>query len=446
MKSNSSRLTRRSFLRTATLVAAGAGVPLWFSEQSRAFAAAAVPSSPNDKPNIALIGCGGQGRYDTTLAAKFANVVAVCDVDVAHAEQASKQFGGATIYQDFRKLLDRKDLHAVINGTPDHWHTFVNLAALKAGKDVYSEKPLTLTIDEGKRLVTAVKKSKRILQTGSQQRSDARFRLACELVRNGRLGQLKHVITSLPDGPRGGPFATSPVPAGLDWNLWQGQTAAVDYVKEKCHGSFRYWYDYSGGTMTDWGAHHNDIALWGMGLEHSGPATIEGKPLIDMIPGGYTAASEYRVEYTYANGVTQTCQSTSQNGPDGSNRPGSKPGEMPHGVRFEGTDGWIFVTRGKIEASRKELIEEPLTSKKVELYVSNNHMGNFFDCIRSRKAPICDVEIGHRSVSICHLGVIALRLGRKLTWDPKSEEFVKDKEANGYVARKMRKGFDYSYV
>ena len=446
MKTTSSQLTRRSFLRTATLVAASTGVPLWFSEQSRAYAAAAVPLSPNDKPNIALIGCGGQGRYDTTLAVKFANVVAVCDADATRAEQASKQFGGAKVYHDFRKLLEHPNLHAVINGTPDHWHTFVNLAALKAGKDVYSEKPLTLTIDEGKRLVVAVKKSKRILQTGSQQRSDARFRLACELVRNDRLGQLKHVITSLPAGPRGGPFATSPVPAGLDWNLWQGQAPAVDYVKEKCHSSFRYWYEYSGGTMTDWGAHHNDIALWGMGLDHSGPTRIEGKPLIDMIPGGYTAASEYRIQYTYANGVTQTCQSASENGPDGSKRGESKPGEMPHGVRFEGTEGWIFVTRGKIEASRKELIEEPLTSKKVELYVSNNHMGNFFDCIRSRKAPICDAEIGHRSVSVCHLGVIALRLGRKLNWDPKKEEFVKDKEANAFVARKMRNGFDYSYV
>ena len=446
MKNASSRLTRRSFLRTATLAAVGSGVPLWFSEQSRAFAAAAVPRSPNDKPNIALIGCGGQGRYDTTLAAKFANVVAVCDADASRAEQASKQFGGAVVYQDFRKLLERKDLHAVINGTPDHWHTLVNLAALRADKDVYGEKPLTLTIDEGKRLVSAVKKSKRVLQTGSQQRSDARFRLACELVRNGRLGQLKHIITSLPAGPRGGPFASSPVPAGLDWNLWQGQTATVDYVREKCHGSFRYWYDYSGGTMTDWGAHHNDIALWGMGLDYSGPTSIEGKPLIEMIPGGYTAASEYRIEYTYANGVTHTCQSASENGPDGSKRGESKPGEMPHGVRFEGTDGWIFVTRGKIEASRKELIDEPLPSKKVELYVSNNHMGNFFDCIRSRKAPICDAETGHRSVSVCHLGVIALRLGRRLNWDPRKEEFVNDKEANGFVARKMRKGFDYSYV
>src|SRR5213592_4811533 len=197
----SATISRRRFLRSSAAIAAGSALPAWFIEQSRSYAATAKPLSPNDRPNIALIGCGGQGRYDTTLAAKFATVTAVCDVDSKHAEEASKQFGGAKVYKDFRKLLERDDIHAILNGTPDHWHTLINIAAMKAGKDVYSEKPLTLTIDEGKRLVAIARETQRILQTGSQQRSDARFRLACELVRNGRLGQLRHVITSLPRRP-----------------------------------------------------------------------------------------------------------------------------------------------------------------------------------------------------------------------------------------------------
>ena len=198
--------------------------------------------------------------------------------------------------------------------------------------------------------------------------------------------------------------------------------------------------------MSDWGAHHNDIALWGIGLERSGPISIEGKQLIDPIPGGYTAASEYHVEYVYANGVQHICQSTTGNGPDGSRTGEPKTSEMPHGVKFIGTTGWIFVTRGKIEASQPELLTAPLTSKKESLYVSTDHMGNFFDCIRSRKDPICDVEIGHRSVSVCHLGVISIRLGRKLQWNPRSEQFVRDREANSYVAREMRKPYDYQFI
>jgi predicted dehydrogenase len=409
-------------------------------------AQSAVPTSPNDKPNIALIGCGGQGRSDANAAAKFGNIVAVCDVDSTRAEKAAAQLAGAKVYSDFRKVLERSDVHAIINGTPDHWHTLINLAAFKAGKDVYSEKPLTLTIEEGRRLVEAARKSKRILQTGSQQRSDARFRLACELVRNGRVGKLQHMITSLPAGPRRGPFQKADVPAGLDWNVWQGQTKEHDYVPERCHMNFRYWLDYSGGTMTDWGAHHNDIALWGLGFERSGPISIEGKQLIPPIEGGFDAPGEYRVDYVYANGVTHRCQSTTSNGPDGSNRGEPRDDELPHGVKFVGSDGWIFVTRGKIEASKPELLSEPLAKKKVALYVSENHMGNFFDCMRSRKAPICEPEIGHRSVSVCHLGVLAIRLGRKLHWNPAKEQFVGDKEADQFLSRPQRKPFTYAMI
>ena len=198
--------------------------------------------------------------------------------------------------------------------------------------------------------------------------------------------------------------------------------------------------------MTDWGAHHNDIALWGLGMERSGPTTIEGRQLIEAIAGGYTAASAYQVNYTYPNGVTHRCQSTSGNAPDGSVRGTPQEGELPHGVKFIGGEGWLFVTRGKIEASNPDILSEPLTKKKVDLYVSKNHMGNFFDCIRSRKAPICDAEIGHRSVSVCHLGVIAIRLGRKLKWNPGTERFLGDKEANSFVAREQRKPFTYEML
>ena len=443
---NPFHISRRDFIKRSVVAAAATGVPAWFLEQSLSAADSPRPLLANDKPNIALIGCGGQGKYDTKLATAFANVVAVCDVDSKRAEEASKLYPGSRVFSDFRKLLEQKDIHAVINGTPDHWHTFINIAALRAGKDVYGEKPLTLTIDEGRRLVSAVKKYKGVLQTGSQQRSDARFRLACELVRNGRLGKLQHVDVILPAGLHGGPFAPAPVPTELDWNTWQGQTHATDYVPEKCHAKFRYWLEYSGGTMTDWGAHHHDIALWGIGLDRSGPVSVEGKRLIQEIPGGFDAPSQYQLEYTYANGVTQTTTSTLRNRFDGSVDPSVSPDLPLHGVKFTGTDGWIFVTRGKIEASRKELLEEPLTNKKDPLYVSNNHMGNFFDCIRSRKAPICEAEIGHRSVSVCHLGVIAIRLGRKLQWNPAKEQFVNDKDANRWLAREQRKPFTYSMI
>lgn len=433
---------RRTFLKASS----AALLPAWFIEENLSRAISQEPKSPNDKPNVGLIGCGGMGRGDAKNAARFGKVIAVCDVDEKHAGEASKEHGGAKTYSDFRKLPENKDIHVVVNATPDHWHTLVNLAALKAGKDVYSEKPLTLTIDEGKRLVKAVRASGRILQTGSQQRSDAKFRLACELVRNGRLGKLTEITTILPAGLREGPFKSVAVPKELNWEFWQGQAPEHEYLPQRTHLYFRYWLDYSGGTLTDWGAHHNDIALWAMGLDRSGPLTVEGKPPPKPIEGGYNAPSEYDVEYTYANGVHHRCISTTVNTIFGGQARPPKQGELPHGVKFQGSEGWIYVTRGKLEASQPELVKEPLKSKKVDLYVSNDHMGNFFECVRTRKAPICEAEIGHRSVSVCHLGVIATRLGRKLNWDPEKEQFTDDKEANSFLAREMRKPWNYEMI
>ena len=433
--------TRRHFLQTSAAVAAATTLPQWFLDESAQ--AATKPLGANDKPGVALIGCGGRGRGVAREAAALGEMLAVCDVDDANLAQAQKTWPEAKLYKDFRKLLERDDVHIIVNGTPDHWHTLVNLAALKAGKDIYSEKPLTLTIDEGKRLVQAVRDSKRVLQTGSQQRSDKNFRLACELVRNGRIGKLKHVNVWLPHGRREGPFETTPVPAGLDWDMWQGPVAKTDYVKEKTHVTFRYFWEYSGGTTTDWGAHHNDIALWGTGFERSGPVSIEGQSLAPMIPGGFTAASEYAVAYTYANGVTQLTRSTHGNDWKGSVL---DKAVQQHGVRFEGTGGWIFVTRGKIEASHGDLLTTPLPASAKRLYTSDNHMKNLFDCVRSRQQPICDVEIGHRSVTVCHLGVIAMRLGRALQWNPATEQFVGDADANKWLAREQRKPWSYAMV
>ena len=435
-------ISRRHVLRSAAALAAATSLPRWFLDESAAIAQQ-PPRSPNDQPGIALIGCGGRGKAVARDAATHGNLVAYCDVDQGRLDEAKNIWPAATAFSDFRKLLERKDIDCVVNGTPDHWHTFINIAALKAGKDVYSEKPLTLTIAEGQRLVKVVKETNRVLQTGSQQRSDKNFRLACELVRNDRLGKLKHVNVWLPSGRREGPFSTEPVPAGLNWDLWQGQTTPVEYVKERCHQSFRYWWEYSGGTMTDWGAHHLDIALWGTGFERSGPVSIEGKPLVQMIPGGFTAASEYELQYVYPNGVTQTCQSTAANAWNGRV---VDPAGKQHGVRFEGANGWIFVTRGKIEASEAELLTTPLSASAMRLTVSENHMRNFFDSVRSRQRPICDVEIGHRSVSVCHLGVIAMRLGRKLQWDPAKEQFVGDNDADKWLSREMRKPWSLEAV
>jgi predicted dehydrogenase len=440
MSAHFTKFSRREIFKASAAGLALAGLPRWYADEALAQDAAGNTKSPNDRPRVLLVGCGGMGRADATLATRFGDIIAVCDVDSNHAGTAAEQFKAESKYSDFRKAIAHKGVDVVINGTPDHWHTLVNIHAMRAGKDVYSEKPLTLTIAEGQKVVKVANETGRILQTGSQQRSDARFRLACELVRNGRLGKLKSVETIIPSGLHGGPFTTSPVPAGLDWDFWQGQTPAVDYVKERCHFSFRYWYDYSGGTMTDWGAHHNDIALWGLGLERSGPATVEGKPLVEPVSGGFTAPSEYDVHYTYANGVTHHCHSTPINGPTGA--PTQRlpmPGERGHGVLFTGSDGWIFVTRGKLEASDPQLTRKELPASAERLYVSNNHMGNFFECVKSRKPTICEPEIGHRSVSVCHLGVIAIRLGRKLSWDPAKEQFIDDAEANGHLAREMRK-------
>jgi predicted dehydrogenase len=443
-------LSRRSFVVRCAATAAASGLPLWFVQRLRAEAAgpaAAAPASPNDRPGIALIGCGGRGHSDATAAAAYGDIVAVCDVDQNHLEAAARQFTRngrvPAKYTDFRAVLERSDVQVIVQATPDHWHTLVNLAAARAGKDIYGEKPITLTIDEGKRVVRAVREHRVIFQTGSQQRSDPRFRLACELVRNGRIGKLRQVSVFVPAGYRGGPFPVVPVPAGLDWDRWLGQAPATAYQKERCHNTFRWWFEYSGGPVTDWGAHHNDIARWGIGLE--GPTSVAAQVLTGPIPGGYTAPSEFAAELTWADGTRQVMKTTPDDAWNGSV---INPKGQRNGVKFEGDGGWIWVNRSGIAASSEELLHTPLPDNALRLEVSTNHMGNFFDSVRSRRDPICPIECGHRSASVGHLIVIALRSGRKFQWDPDREVFVGEgaEAGNAQLAREMRRPYDYGFA
>ena len=441
------QISRRSFLRAGSVAAAATGLPLWFVERSLAQETAPTPTSRNDRLNFALIGCGGMGTGNAQEAARLGNLVAICDADENHLNAVAARFGrsGPTPkkYTDFRELLKRDDIHAVINATPDHWHTLINIAAARAKKDIYGQKPLTLCVAEGRSVIKAVRDNKIVFQTGSQQRSDRRFRLACELVRNGRIGKMEEVNVWVPAGLKDGPFQTRPVPAGLNWDLWQGQTPRVDYLRERCHGSFRWWWDYAGGPVTDWGAHHNDIARWGIGQD--GPLDVEAKVVTAPIPGGYTTPSEFEATLNWANGIKETVRTTTDDTWTGTiiNEKGQR-----NGVKFVGSEGWIWVNRGTLEASKDEIYQTPLPENAMHLEVSNNHMENFFNCMRTRKDPIASVEVGHYSTVVGHLIIIALRAGKKYQWDATKEVFVGEgaSEANQHLAREMRKPYDYSYI
>ena len=441
-------ISRRTFVRDCATIAAATGLPLWFVERElEASQQAPAVTSPNDRPGVALIGCGSQGRGDTKSASRFGDIVAVCDADEARTATAAKEFTkGEKVpaqFTDFRKVLERKDVNIIVHATPDHWHTLINLAAISAKKDVYAEKPLTLTIDEGKRVVKAVRKHGVVLQTGTQQRSHKLFRLACELVRNGRIGKLTQVSVYVPAGLREGPFTSVPVPDGFHWNLWLGQAPQVDYLKERCHSNFRWWFDYSGGPVTDWGAHHNDIARWAIGLD--GPLAIQARAPIEPIPGGYTTPPQFEATLLWGNGVKQVVKTTPDDSPYGAI---IKPDGQRNGVKLEGTNGWIWVNRSTIEASDQAMLDTPMENPAVRLEVSDDHMGNFFAAVRSRKDPISPVEAGHQSAVVGHLIVIALRTGLTLQWDPGAERFVGPNaaEANKHLAREMRKPYDYSFA
>jgi predicted dehydrogenase len=349
-------------------------------------------------------------------------------VDTEHLAQAGaaveKAGGKGTLaVGDFRKLLDSKDVDAVVVTTPDHWHALATIHACKAGKDVYCEKPLSLTVAEGRAMVEAARKNDRVVQTGSQQRSDARFRQACEIVRNGGLGKITAVKVGLPGPNFSGPAVKdSDPPAVLNYDMWIGPAPMKPYNAKHVHYLFRFFWDYSGGQQTNFGAHHLDIAQWGLGMDDSGPTGIEGTATFNAA-GWFETPETASLTYTYANGVKVLCS--------------LGKGGFPGGCTFEGEKGSIFVDRSKIVGTPKEVLE--FTGGDVKLYVSKSHQTNFLDCVKSRKKPICDVEIGHRSATVCHLGNIALRTGKKLTWDPVKEEIVGDSETAKMLSREYRK-------
>lgn len=408
---------RRSFLQTSAAVAGALAVPYFVPK--RAFGA-------NDRITTGHIGLGGQGRGN--LGNYYSNVVALCDVEQKHLDQAAKACDskGAKVdlYGDFRELLDRKDIDAVVISTPDHWHVPIAIAACQAGKDVYCEKPLTLTIAEGRDLVNAVRENDRILQTGSQQRSASNFRRACELVRNGYIGKVHTVLVGINGANDPGKLPEdSEAPSSLNYNLWQGPAPLRPYNAKRVHYNFRFWRDYAGGQQTNWGAHHLDIAHWGLGMDDSGPLSVVCKSF-EMSPY-HQVTEKCRVEFEYPGGVKLIV--------------GQGEKDVPGGTTFIGEKGTIFVNRGKLTADPAEILKTELKSDDVRLYDSGHHHRNFLECVKTRELPICDVEIGHRSATACHLTNLACDagVGVKLEWNSKTEKFA-DEAHNAMLTRPQR--------
>ncbi len=429
--SSRKQVTRGQFIRQATGAAMGLVAFPYLIPSSVWAATGAVP--PSDRITLGFIGVGKQGTY---LLRSFLNepgtqVLAVCDVDALkrkrakdlteayYAEHSSVgTFNGCTGYNDFRELLAREDIDAVVIATPDHWHANTAIHAARAGKDIYCEKPLAQSIEEVRAMVTAVRRFGRVFQTGSMQRSDGRFRLACELVRNGYIGRVETVTVDVGGPPIGCDLPAETVPDYLDWERWLGPAPWRPYhpilappISDDNWAMWRRYRDFGGGGMTDWGAHHFDIAQWALGMGHSGPVAID--------PPG--ASKTGVLTYAYANRVTMTRDTF-----DG------------FGVLFTGTEGRIEVNRQYIKTWPDQLAKVRIGPGDVHLYQSNNHYADWLQAIRTRSKPVCDVEIGARSATVCHLGNLAYQLGRPLQWDPQHERFVNDPEANRMLSRPER--------
>jgi len=475
--------SRRGFIKSSSALAgAAAFTPYFFSSSS------AVAMDANSKKTVASIGVGGsrgrhnRGREIAMAASKLGQMTAVCDVDQLHNEEFNKTFDGKlAMYQDYRKLFESEKPDIVTIGTPDHWHVPIALEALEAGCDVYCEKPLTLTIAEGKLIRRAVEKSGRIFQVGTQQRTEMNrlFLYAVALVRSGRLGDNVHAHVSIDAAPSGGPFPTTEVPEGLDWDLWLGPAAKTDYSLER-RKYFRWYLEYSGGKMTDWGAHHVDIAQWALNLDHTGPTTVTGggklTPIVPdnfnwaqfldgevALPNGYNAATEFHLNLNFDSGQTITVNHHYENGKT----------NFGNGILFEGDKGRLFVNRGKLQgAVVKELFGMNLQQTRKDGKRSNNykeaianldpqvaeefaaafktlhkghtatsHMGNFFDRVEDRGEVISDVASHVNTMNSCHLCNVALMLGRDLKWDASAANCGSDEQANALLTRKRRDGF-----
>ncbi|MCO8121741.1 Gfo/Idh/MocA family oxidoreductase [Stieleria sp. TO1_6] len=429
------RLNRRELAAGVSAVAATA----MLLRPHSSVAADIKPRAKVERLGVGTIGLRYQGSVITHEAAKYGDVVALADVDRNVREQARASFGSTPrIFEDYQDLLKRPDVDVVLIGAPDHWHSKMLIDTVRAGKDVYCEKPLTLTIDEGKVLRDVVGSSDRVVQVGTWQRSDHRFRLAVEMVRGGRIGKLRKVTCATSKNPTGGPFATAPVPSHFNWNLWQGQTPDVPYIPERSHYTFRWWYEYSGGKVTDWGAHHIDIAQWAI---DSYPVQIASQAKFPQVTDGFNVASDFAATFQYANGVELEINDTGRSG-----------------ILFEGDAGRLFVNRGTLAGvAVDQLATKPLPRESFALYDGDNldrpervgkidaitnHMGNLFDCIESRGVPISDLESQHRSVTTCHLANLSMRVGRTLQWDPETEQIIGDPEAAAMQSRPQRSGFE----
>jgi len=439
-------MRRREFLKSARALASA---PLFIPASAMGRDGNIAPSN---RISMGVIGTGNQGTGDMQgfLGDKRVQVVAVCDVNretpgywegaIAGREPArvrvewhyardkrAGSYKGCTAYEDFREVIARKDIDSVLIALPDHWHSIPVIEAARAGKDIYGEKPLSLTIAEGRAMCAAVKANNRIFQCGSQQRSDPRFRKACEIVRNGGIGKLKTVTCGLPGGTpdlgkTGDRQDPEPVPDGFNYDLWLGPAPAAPYAPARCFVNFRWILDYSGGQITDWGGHHPDIAQWGMGTVLTGPVAIRNGQAQWAKEKLWNTATDYYFEAIYENEVKLVVSS-----------------RVRGGVTFEGSDGQVWVNRGGIETSPMSLLDYEPGPNEVRLYRSDNHYRNFIDCVNSRQEPIAPIEQAHRSISIAHLGNISLRLGRDLRWDPKQERVLDDDVANQMLSRPMRK-------
>ncbi len=452
--------TRRGFVKSASLAAlASAASPYWFAPSSLA----APFRSPNERPILGCIGTGSRWGAVGPAAMNFSDCAAVCDVDANHAGRGrevalKKQSQPAAertvdVYEDYRKILDRPEIDVVTIVTPDHWHSKIAIEAMRAGKDVYCEKPLTLTIEEGKQIRKVLEETGRVFQVGTQQRSEMglRFLHAVAMVREGRIGELQTVTVAIGGAPSSGEIPVVDVPAGLNWEKWLGQAPLTEYRHKgngrgnsRCHYEFRWWYEYSGGKMTDWGAHHVDIAAWAFDLSDTGPVKVEPVmaehpvPLKDGMPtdpSQYNTATKFHVTATFENGAVLHIRDRAQDlGFD-------------NGLMLEGSEGRIFVNRGKLTGTAvDDLKQNPLKEETMTaLYKGKqpgNHMKNFFECIGDRTQPISDVHTHHRAMTVCHLSNIAIRLNRTLEWNPQTEQIVNDPEAALWQAREQRKGYE----
>jgi predicted dehydrogenase len=442
--------TRRGFLRQVSAAAAAvtAGAVPYFSWSRSAFA----NLSANDRPKIGCIGVGGMGQGDAMDHSRFGDIVAVCDVDSRHTEKAKQSEnigkGKADAYRDYHKVLERKDIDVVSVVTPDHWHVKIAIEALQAGKHVFCQKPLTLTLEENQLIRRACQRfSDRVFFVGTQQRSDGQlFVRAVNMIQKGLLGDIQKITVGINGSDVGGPFKKTTPPPELDWETWLGQAPKVDFMTERCHGSFRWWYEYSGGKFTDWGAHHIDIALWALRQDAQGTGPVEfdgtdakhpvefrdGYPVVDDC---FNTAHDFAIKCRFASGTEMVVDSRSENG-----------------VLFEGTKGRMFVNRGKITGKPVEENwdrDQYTDDDRKQLYKGKpfeGHKDNFYRCIREGGLPVSDVFSHVQTMNACHLSAIAARLGRVIKWDPQAEKIVGDEQAASLFARTPRAGFEIPVV